>query len=379
MLTPHLVLSTIQIFIKGIPGRTAGYNVYPSTTVDALKVLIFNREGIPTELQRLSRGCTILEGPRTLDDQGVIAEAEVKLLLRLRGGMAKIKKEKVDTSASNKATKKAKAKILSKNAVAKKLSKREKRERNRAQHDSPFVVARASHLQRLEKFARAVDTLRKRSLNSGGSAKDVAEQLQAISDTHCIEDVLRRGKPDALELEKMEAQLMFRYDQGKRERAEAFRRRIWPRPEHVVQKIKQEHGDDDGHILLKEAGLDGQYIKQEASAPFSDFDAQAIGQQTLAFRPRSALSAAQSLPPPPPPEDNNYRSYNDYIPPPPPPDHALPHPPTGFIMPGDDEPMETHTGGASQTGSRTDASYAQWLQEQEDKMAMRSGALRYLE
>lgn len=268
------------------------------------------------ETQRLSHGCTILEDMRTLDDQGVKADANMKLLLRLGGGMAKVKKEKIDTSAVNKATKNAKATILQK-----KLTKGEKKRRNR---EARIIEENSLDHQRLEQFARDVEELRVQALKSEGSAKTFASQLQVISDKNCMKHVLRpmRGSEQLqnqerlkLEPEKKEqkridtlaAQWRGRERKEQREQAEACKQGFWPRSEHNTQNIEQDSGDH------------GQYITQENGAEFLGFETQASGtrnktaQQTLALVPLLAMQ---------------------------------------------------------------DAPYAQWLQQQEAKIALRSGPLR---
>ena len=58
----------------------------PDATVDVLKMLIQDREGIPPSQQRLIHHGDQLENSRTLESYQIADKAEIWLVLKLRGG-----------------------------------------------------------------------------------------------------------------------------------------------------------------------------------------------------------------------------------------------------------------------------------------------------
>jgi len=94
---PHkLWVGCGQIFIKTMTGKTITVDVASSTTVAGLKTLIWKKEGIPSDQQRLIFMGQQLEDHKILSEYRIQVESMLHLILRLRGGMFHITSSRED-------------------------------------------------------------------------------------------------------------------------------------------------------------------------------------------------------------------------------------------------------------------------------------------
>ncbi|XP_047093329.1 polyubiquitin-like [Lolium rigidum] len=74
----------MQIFVKGLTGKTRTLRVEELDTVESVKAMIQEVEGVPVSEQRLLFGGGQMEDGRTLKDYGIAKESTIHLCLRLR-------------------------------------------------------------------------------------------------------------------------------------------------------------------------------------------------------------------------------------------------------------------------------------------------------
>jgi ubiquitin len=76
----------MQIFIKTLIGRTITLHVEPNYSIRNIKEIIYNKESIPIDEQRLIFSGKQLTDDRTLSDYNVQKDSTFHLVLLLRGG-----------------------------------------------------------------------------------------------------------------------------------------------------------------------------------------------------------------------------------------------------------------------------------------------------
>ena len=80
----------MQIIVKTLTGERITCAVEASDTIDAVKAIVEEREGISADQQLLTYAGAQLEDGDTLAECNIPEEATLHLMLRLRGGMIRI-------------------------------------------------------------------------------------------------------------------------------------------------------------------------------------------------------------------------------------------------------------------------------------------------
>jgi len=81
-----IVQTEIEFFVRTLTGKKITLSASPGATIDQVKILIQEQEGIPTNQQRLIAEGMQLQDERTLADYGIVSGQTLHLVLRLRGG-----------------------------------------------------------------------------------------------------------------------------------------------------------------------------------------------------------------------------------------------------------------------------------------------------
>ena len=80
-----MTVRTFTIFIKTLTGTIYNFEVTSVTTIDQLKNIIEDREGVPYEQQRLIFAGKELQNDKALSNYNIVENCTMHLVLRLRG------------------------------------------------------------------------------------------------------------------------------------------------------------------------------------------------------------------------------------------------------------------------------------------------------
>ena len=81
----RLPSNLIQVYLKTLTGKTITLRCCLSDTVAVLKSMIYDKEGVPPDQQRLMFHGRLLEDSRSLSECNISDESTIQLVLRLRG------------------------------------------------------------------------------------------------------------------------------------------------------------------------------------------------------------------------------------------------------------------------------------------------------
>jgi len=79
------IVVQMEIFVKGLDGKTKTLNVKSSYRMAKVKEMIFDNDGIPVHDQRLIFGGRNLDGNQTLANYNITDTSTLHLVLRLLG------------------------------------------------------------------------------------------------------------------------------------------------------------------------------------------------------------------------------------------------------------------------------------------------------
>jgi len=76
----------MQVFLKTLNGKTITLDIEPFNTIQDIKSIIYDKEGVPQKYQRLTFAGKPLEDDRIVSDYNISKDATLHLFLKLNGG-----------------------------------------------------------------------------------------------------------------------------------------------------------------------------------------------------------------------------------------------------------------------------------------------------